>query len=423
MSRPERQAPGGLRRRLLLLAGLVGVGAGLAVAAYLAWKPRPPVPPEVDVTGADPEVVQAVDDARAGVLRRPRDAAAWGRLGMVLRAHDFAEPANRCFAEAERLDPRDPRWPYLRGLTLLLTEPDAGIACLERAVARCGTEPPAPRLRLAEALLTQGRPDEAEEHFRRVLDAEPDNARAHLGLARLAFGHDDLDGCLAHLRVAETSPPGKLAARELLARVYRRQGDRAALRKLGSEADRSVVPAWPDPFVAEVEGLQVGLSVRLARAHQLFQDGRGAQSVALLEEIVADRPDAEQAWLLLGRVLVRLNRLAAAERILRRSLELAPESVEGWFLLGATLHGLGRRPEAAECFRKAASLKPDYALAHFNLGLCLKEQGDVPGAIKAFRATLRAKPSHAPADRELRALLSGRQPPEPPEPRRPAAQK
>ena len=52
-------------------------------------------------------IVAALAQARAAVQESPRSAAAWGRLGMVLAAHDFRAEANACLAQAERLDPLD----------------------------------------------------------------------------------------------------------------------------------------------------------------------------------------------------------------------------------------------------------------------------------------------------------------------------
>src|SRR5206468_1025162 len=111
----------------------------------------------------------------------------------------------------------------------------------------------------------------------------------------------------------------------------------------GDVADLPPDAGWPDPFVEQVEALRVGLQVRLVRADLLMREGRGPEAVALLREVVADRPDADQAWLLLGQTLLRLNRPAEAEEALRQLLRLAPESVEGWFLLGVARHGLGQR--------------------------------------------------------------------------------
>src|SRR5207245_1393041 len=106
-------APGSFpkRRRLRrLISACVGIIL-ITIAAGLFWcRSAPPDPPELVLTGVDPAVVKVLEDSRAAVLQAPRSAAAWGRLGMVLVVHDFHAEANRCFAQAERLDGRDPRW-------------------------------------------------------------------------------------------------------------------------------------------------------------------------------------------------------------------------------------------------------------------------------------------------------------------------
>src|SRR5439155_19466770 len=98
----------------------------------------------------------------SAVVESPRSALPWGRLGMVLVAHDRTAEANQCFAQAEQLDPREPRWPYFQGVALSLGAPEEALPKLQRAVELCGDAAEAPRRRLAELLLLQGRAEEAE---------------------------------------------------------------------------------------------------------------------------------------------------------------------------------------------------------------------------------------------------------------------
>src|SRR5262249_23031503 len=121
----------------------------------------------------------------AEVKRAPRSAEAWGRLGMVFSSHIFADEALVCFAEAERLQPKDPRWPYHQALIRLADDPPAAVPKLRQAVGLCREEVDGPRLRLAELYQALGRPDEAREQFEILVREDPRHARAHLGLARL----------------------------------------------------------------------------------------------------------------------------------------------------------------------------------------------------------------------------------------------
>ena len=76
----------------------------------------------------------------------PSAGPAWGRLGMVLHAHVFADEAQACYAEAARLDPADPRWPYLEANIQLSRVPDAAVPGLRRAAEQPSWDDAAERL-------------------------------------------------------------------------------------------------------------------------------------------------------------------------------------------------------------------------------------------------------------------------------------
>jgi tetratricopeptide (TPR) repeat protein len=397
-SRPEVTARHPYRPLgLLLFLALLGTGA-----AGWIWWPRtaPSNPPSPDLTDADPRVAEWILQRRQEVLREPRSSQAWGRYGMGLRAHDFPEEANFCFREAEKLDPKEPHWPYLRGLTLVLTDPEAGIRCLERAAERAGDQL-VPRLRLAEVLLEQGRLDEAEHCLQAVLQRGAGHPRARLALARLAFAREDWRGGLNHLE----GLPSRKVVHTLRAEALHRLGDEvrtaAELKRARALPDD---PPWPDPFVEEVERMQVGVRAQLARADSLARRGRVSEAMKLLEGVVKENPRNGRAWLLLGRTLLRSNRFAQAERALVEAVRLDAEAVEAWFQLGAARAFLGNPRGAAKAFAEVVRLKPDHTLGHYNLGLCLKELGDRAGAVREFYRTLRCQPDHAPAREALDAM-------------------
>src|SRR5437870_2248860 len=70
---------------------------------------------------------------------------------------------------------------------------------LQRRGTLCGSVPDGPELCLAELYLQQDRLGDAEAHFRHVLEQDADNARAHLGLGRLAYERGNLQDALSHL--------------------------------------------------------------------------------------------------------------------------------------------------------------------------------------------------------------------------------
>jgi tetratricopeptide (TPR) repeat protein len=409
-----------LRRRVLVVTALC---SGLALAAGLgvylgrpaavpnspAKRAGPPEPPVIDSAGVDPAVTKAVAGARTAVNQSPRSAGAWGQLGMLLLAHDFRTEANACFTRAERLAPGESRWPYFQAIALTPEDPESAIPKLRRAVQLSGAAAMGPRLRLAEVLLGQGQLDEAARRFREVLHRQPDHARAHLGLGRLAYERGDLKDALLHVGLSATDSRTQKASHALLAEVYQRLGDRAAARReLRQAAGLPDDPAWPDPLFEEVTRLRTGKQASLARADQLIRQGNNGEAVALLERTLRDYPDADWARVMLGRAHLGQRDLPAAEKSLRQAIQSAPKLAEARFYLGVTLYLQKKHGPAAASFRKATQLKPGFALAHFNLGYCLKDQGDQAGAIAAFRTALKCQPDYAPAHTNLGELLAGK---------------
>jgi tetratricopeptide (TPR) repeat protein len=362
--------------------------------------------PSIDQTDVDPAVLRLISGARTAVVQTPRSAEAWGRLGKVLLAHEFSDEARACFAQAEALDPREPRWPYHQGTILSQGEPDAAIPKLQRAVEGCGNDPDAPRLRLAEILLAQGRPGEAGDQWQHLLRRDPAHAQAHLGLARLAYQQGNLEQTMAHLNFALNGSRTRKAAHFLLAEVHARRGDKEAAELESRRA--AALPddeAWPDRFDEEVKQLGTGRQVFLARADRLMRQGKVAEAIALLQQTVKDYPDSSGGWLLLGTALLARQDLGGAEEALRTASRLASDSVEIAFYLGNVRFLRNDHREAAAYFQQAVQRKPDFALAHYNLGQCLMRLGDRDGAIAAFRAAVRCKPDYADAHALLGDLL------------------
>jgi tetratricopeptide (TPR) repeat protein len=361
----------------------------------------------VECTGREPEVVAAIEEARAKVRQRPQSGLAWGRLGMVLYAHHFEAEAHVCLAQAARRDPQDPRWPYIEGLLVERHDPEAALPLLCGAADLAG-KISAPRLHLAETLFDLDHSDEAAAAFRRVLQDEPDNPRAHLGLGRLAYRQGDLDASLDHLRRVVAVAPGLRSAHALLAEVYHRQGDtQNEGRELDSLAD-SDDPSWDDPYLAEVLQLQAGSDAQVRRARSLLAAGRRQEAVAVLQAAARDHPQAYPPRLVLGGVLAEQGNLTEAEPQLRAALEIRPDSAEALMELGRLLQRRAKYREAAECYGHVLAGQPDHALAHFNLAECREQLGDPAGAIESLRAALRCKPEFAPAHQTLGRLLADR---------------
>jgi len=392
------------RRRLLLVSLPPCLLVLLAAGAYW-WFAGGMQPPEVDTSGREREIAEAIEAARAEVRKQPSSGAAWGRLGLVLLAHDYEAAARICLARAEELDPNEPRWPYLNGRLVQQRDPEAALPSLRRA-ADLAVNNSAPRLHLAETLAGLGRLDEAESEFRALVEWQPRNPRALLGLARVTYQQGNLDEASSTARRVVERVPKLRSAHVLLAEIHRRRGDSAA-----EQSELDLLPGlaemeWSDPFMMEIDEQRVGSQARIERAEAMLRRGQKGEAVAELQAAVHAAPESFQAWLRLGRLFNEVGDRAAAEPPLRKALGLRPEAFDALGELGVSLQGQKKYTDAVDVYHKVLKVNPRHALAHFNLAHCQEKLGDPAAAAKSLKAALESKPEFARAHRQLGRLLA-----------------
>jgi tetratricopeptide (TPR) repeat protein len=401
---------------VLLAAALLAAVAAGGVAYLTLFREKAPSPPEVPDDGNEPAVAAAVRLVRERVLKEPRSSDAWGDLGKVFLANDLAAESRACFAQADRLDPRNPRWPYFLGeLTVSRGDRSEAVAYLRRAVELGAREDPGnvtARLLLAETLLALGQLDEAEAEFGRVLARQPDDVRAHLGLGRLAAAREDWETSRSHLLRCLDSPRARQKASVQLAAVCQRLGDAAGADKYRTQAERLPPDGpWDDPYLAESAGWAVSKRNRLAQLKQLEWTGRFAEAAAVARQLAEDFPDDFFPRLALARDVEELGDHQRAKESLRDALRLAPDNVQVRYYLSRVLvaegeelsrQGDGDRARAADLFREAAeqarrvvAVRADFGPAYVELGLALKHLGERAAAVEGLRQAVRCNPESA----------------------------
>ncbi len=393
-------APSHIRRRphwswigRALLVGLlvlvVGGGAWLAATKRRSNVDGAPRIPEVSLAGLAPEAARMIQAQLDEVRRSPERSEAWGRLGGLLKSCGFVTEAVECLANAERLSPKDPRWPYLRG-TLPGNEV---IAHLQRAVERAGRSPEMPRLRLARALIEAGQLDEARTMAKGILEDAPECLPARLLLAQIHQARGEWQQAVELAAACAESPITGRAAQTLLAMAHRRLGDEASAQRAARQAAaRPPDVSWPDPYEEEVLTWRNDPRSLSDRAQGHLLSGRLDAALPLIERLMREHPDFAESWLLSGRALYLRKQLPEAEATLRRHLAMDPNSVNGHFQLGMSLLAGQKLAEAAASFRQAIALKSDSGPAHFNLGFALARMGQTREAIEPFRQAIRHNP-------------------------------
>ena len=385
----------------------------LVLAAWFGWRwYTTPLPPELPLERMEKAVAEAVDKALQEVRRRPRSGEAWGQLAMVAAVNGFHEQALVCLAEAERFDPDNPRWPYLRGHTLMSENPPEAFRLLERALERAESseQRAAIHFRLALPLIEHGRLDEAEHHLDRLREIEAGSVRVHFGLGLLALARDDRPSAREHLKALVGSPFGRKRAHGYLATLALADGDKDLGRIYQQRAAQ--LPAdvfWPDPFLEELKPYAVSLENQFEEAERLERQGRPREAVALLRRVAAEVPNA-RSYLNLGLALTRLNQFDEAEKVLRLSIELGARQMSAHHFLASLLFikaeklsgESGGNDKALDLFQqvvaeeeKALTLKGNDAFVHMTRGRALAYLGRTSAALAALRKAVLYRPDLA----------------------------
>jgi tetratricopeptide (TPR) repeat protein len=349
--------------------------------------------PAISTARLDPSAARVIEGHLSAVGAAPKSGAAWGKLGAALKSFEYDAEARRCLEAAERLEPKEPRWPYLHGALLVVDAPSAAIAKWRRAVSLCGSEPDAPRLRLAKLLAETGQPEDSRRELETLLRDQPGHAPASLALAHLAHARGATTEAIALAGHGTNDHRTARAAWTLLATLHLRAGDTNAARTASARA-AALPPDAPvaDPFEDEALALRSDPRDLSDRAQRLLMSGQLPQAAPLVDQLVREQPGFAEGWLLLGRLQNLRQEFARAEASLRRHLELDAQSVNGLFQLGMSLLGQNRHAEAAPVFERAIQLKSDFGPAFFNLGLALARAGRKREAVPAFRAAIRHNP-------------------------------
>lgn len=367
----------------LSLAGCAGPsGAGDDAAAEPV--PRPNLA-AMEAAARD-RIVAAIERIEELRQAAPAErAAAYGALGDLYHAYDLLDAAEASYRQASRLDPREPRWPALRGMALQAAGSLADAeASLERALELAPDDLPL-HLRLGHLRLETGRLEAAEKSFRRALAIDPASAAAHQGLGRVAAESERLRDAIAHYERALELAPQATSLHYPLGQLYRRVGDvEAARRHLAARGDHEI--GLDDPRLREIRRLRVSTAFDIVR-----------QMAADVERLSEDD--------LLGYAIVQFGELSAAVREFERVLgeqegELEPaEAARARFVLAALQARSGDHRSAIESYRMALSLDPSFAAARVQLGWSLTRIGETEEGLGEIEAVLAERPD------DTRALL------------------
>jgi tetratricopeptide (TPR) repeat protein len=399
--RPPRRP---LALALLALVALAVLAGLLAARQVRQRRAALRVLPAIDVSKLEPAMAEILTEARSAVLADPTSGAAWGKYGSVLLAQDFVAEAVVCYERAEQLDPREVRWPHLRGRSLERNLPDVALECFRRA-AQISDAELVPKVHLAELLLSRGELEEAAVNLRRASELAPRDPRVLVALGRLALQQDRLGDALHWATLAAQARPPVQKAHLLLSQIYQRRGDQTAVAERLAILETLEDTDWADPLLDETSQYKRSTTWTVQAAQRLIVGRRVADAIRLLDPLGGENSQDARVITTLGKAYLHLGDLAQAEALLKRAIQMDPGQAGAHFELGNLAMRRDRIGEAAEHYDRTVRLDSSLAAAHYNLGICRRELGDHVAAIAALRDACHNQPLNFPAHRDLGALL------------------
>jgi putative PEP-CTERM system TPR-repeat lipoprotein len=286
-----------------------------------------------------------------------------------------ADKALEAVMTLERKQPENPVTHQLRGLALLI-KADAAAArkSFERAVELRPNYMPAISA-LARMDLREKKPVAARKRYEAVLQKDPGNEQAILGLAVLLriTGGDPKD-IEKLLKDAVTNNLTSANARVALVNFYLRQRNTEGALAAAREA-QATLPS--DPAVNNALG-----TAQLAAGDFL-------QAVASFTRLAKLVPQSPQAQLQLARAHEAAKQPDEALRALRAALELKPDLGEAYRGIVRIYLGSGRTQEALRTARDVQTKQPSNPIGYILEAEVYAAQKDLGSAERTYKAALK----------------------------------
>jgi tetratricopeptide (TPR) repeat protein len=236
-----------------------------------------------------------------------------------------------------------------------------------------------------------GQLDQAQQIYRQVVAAQPDNADAWSLLGAVCINLNRLDEAAEHLAEALRLNPDHFAAHDNLGVLLARQ-------KRYAEAIASFRRALL------VNPRQPVTQLNLANA--LVRNGQVGEAIGAFKMVVALAPDSLPAHTELAQIFTRENRLEEAAEHLAAVARLKRHDPRAHFERAAVLARIGRLDEAMAAYRETLRLKPDSAEACVNLANLHSERKELDEAVALLRRALEFRPRFAEAYLNLGCALT-----------------
>ena len=316
---------------------------------------------------------------------------AYGEMGKLLMAAQYAEPAEACFLNAQSLDPTEFRWPYYLA-HLYRTQGDVPKtrALFERALQLKADDVDA-LIWLGDTFLSLGQPGAAEPQFTKALAVNDRSTAARFGLGRTALARNDYRLAVTQLEAALTLDPSAAGAHYPLSLAYSALGEsKKADDHLRQRRERPVLP--PDPLMAELDSLLESPQRYETQGIRALGRQEWAAAAAEFRHGLAIEPNSPSLRHRLATAMNMMGDTDGAEALFEAVAKDASDYFPTQFSLGVILQAKGRHGEAVERFTAALEQRADYAEARLRLASSLRRLGRAKESLSNYEQVARANP-------------------------------
>lgn len=292
--------------------------------------------------------------------------------------------------------------------------------------------------RQANALLQQGRVEEASALLHQTIAAQPDDASAHQLLCRVFYAQDMIDAAIKECELAVSDAPGNSDNQLWLGRAYGVKASHATpfvalalAKKVHTAFERAIqldpsnVAAMDDLGEYYVQAPAIvggGIDKAEALAERMLPNypSRAHRILALIAEKKKDTAKAEtefknavaagkipDAYIDLGHFYHRQNQPEKVLPALQAGIAADRKKDAALVDAASILSASHLAPQLAESLLRqylSSTAKSDGAPAfkvHLQLGDLLSQRGDLAGAHREYAAALALAPDYAPAHKAV----------------------
>ena len=239
--------------------------------------------------------------------------------------------------------------------------------------------------RIIEALMRQGKREEAAEVNAEILKADPGDNDAHGLSATLLLDKGDINRALTELQAVVARAPNNAVAHYNLGRAHEARGEPEQARQEYQKA----VDIRPDYLMARLAVAQLQLrkrewdvalrtaeqvlsvdktnaNARLIQSAALMGEGRFAESRAMLNEMQKGAPNSPDIYYQLGLIDLAEKKYKESEADFRRAYDLNPTNSRGLMGIVETYFAQHRPDDAINMLQAEAAKAPkrvDFRLA------------------------------------------------------------